>query len=75
MLPTKLKRKWFYDIQDKVTEYLDKTYKNNRCQWQTVTKDRVFEMYFVNTKDGELCVRLFMLSKHSLAFSEFEFIS
>lgn len=61
-------RKWFYPIQTKVTAWLDKEYNGHQCQYQDITKDRVYEMYMVRTNDNDIKMVLVVMSRRNETF-------
>lgn len=64
--------KWYYAIQTKVKEHLERTYKATALQWQEFGKDRVFEMYWVYEQDSNMSVILVMHSRMNGTFMIFE---
>lgn len=68
--------KWFYELQGNIREYIDDRYIESTPQWQTVTKDQVYECFLLWPKNGSKAVeRLFLMwrsnnNKHWRVFQE-----
>ena len=65
--------KWFFALQKKIAEYLDKNYSNWQCQYQDVCENRVYENYLVFNKDNHSAVIMFVMRKVTNDYLIFEF--
>ena len=58
--------KWFYKLQSEANKMIDETYeKVSYCNWQDVTKDRVYESWAVARKDNKKFVNILVVMHKS----------